>query len=329
MRTGSSPKMSKLKQMRKVIGIGETVLDIIFKNERPVSAVPGGSVYNGIISLGRAGVPAAFISEVGDDRIGRRTVDFLKENGVDASNVNMFKGSKSPVSLAFLNDNNDAEYIFYKDHPHDRLDYICSEINRDDIVMLGSYYAVNPVIRPQVAALMNHARSNGAIIYYDVNFRSSHANEVMKLTPNILENFEYADIVRGSHDDFKVMYKMETSDKVYNSEISFYCKKFIYTNGAQPVELHAEGGFRKSYPVTATSTVSTIGAGDNFNAGLVYGMMRYGVTRDVIDRGLGEELWDKVIECAQKFSANCCKSIDNSIDKEFGEAMRKEALQAG
>ena len=54
MRTGSSPKMSKLKQMRKVIGIGETVLDIIFKNERPVSAVPGGSVYNGIISLGRA-----------------------------------------------------------------------------------------------------------------------------------------------------------------------------------------------------------------------------------------------------------------------------------
>ena len=115
------------------------MLDIIFKNERPVSAVPGGSVYNGIISLGRAGVPAAFISEVGDDRIGRRTVDFLKENGVDASNVNMFKGSKSPVSLAFLNDNNDAEYIFYKDHPHDRLDYICPEINRDDIVMLGSY----------------------------------------------------------------------------------------------------------------------------------------------------------------------------------------------
>lgn len=36
-----------------------------------------------------------------------------------------------------------------------------------------------------------------------------------------------------------------------------------------------------------------------------------------------------MIECAQKFSANCCKSIDNSIDKEFGEAMRKEALQAG
>ena len=38
--------------MRKVIGIGETVLDIIFKNGQPIGAVPGGSVFNGVISLG-------------------------------------------------------------------------------------------------------------------------------------------------------------------------------------------------------------------------------------------------------------------------------------
>lgn len=244
--------------MRKVIGIGETVLDIIFKGGQPVSAVPGGSVYNGIISLGRAGVPAAFISEVGDDRIGEKTVSFLKENGVDATFVSRNKGTKSPVSLAFLNGQNDAEYIFYKDHPHDRLDYITPEINRDDIVMLGSYYAVNPVIRPQVAAILNAARDRGAIIYYDVNFRAAHADEVMKLTPNILENFEYADIVRGSRDDFNVMYRMDTPDKVYNSEISFYCKKFVYTDGAADVELRGDNGLRKSYAVEATETVSTM-----------------------------------------------------------------------
>ena len=32
--------------MRKVIGIGETVLDIIFKDNKPVEAVPGGSTFN-------------------------------------------------------------------------------------------------------------------------------------------------------------------------------------------------------------------------------------------------------------------------------------------
>ena len=43
--------------MRKVIGIGETILDIIFRGGQPTAAVPGGSVFNGIVSLGRIGVP--------------------------------------------------------------------------------------------------------------------------------------------------------------------------------------------------------------------------------------------------------------------------------
>ena len=55
----------KAKSMRKVIGIGETVLDIIFRNEQPISAVPGGSTFNAIISLGRSGVETGFISETG------------------------------------------------------------------------------------------------------------------------------------------------------------------------------------------------------------------------------------------------------------------------
>ena len=50
--------------MRKVIGIGETVLDIIFKDNQPIGAVPGGSVFNGVISLGRAGVAVLMVAGV-------------------------------------------------------------------------------------------------------------------------------------------------------------------------------------------------------------------------------------------------------------------------
>lgn len=98
--------------MRKVIGIGETILDIIFRDDQPIGAVPGGSMFNGLISLGRSGVDAAFISETGNDRVGRRIISFLEDNHVDASNISVYPEAKSPVSLAFLNENNDAEYIF-------------------------------------------------------------------------------------------------------------------------------------------------------------------------------------------------------------------------
>lgn len=310
--------------MRKVIGIGETILDVIFKNDQPIGAVPGGSVFNGVISLGRAGVNASFISETGNDRIGRKIIKFMEDNHVDASNINVYPEAKSPVSLAFLNDRNDAEYIFYKDHPHDRLDFIFPEIQPDDIVMYGSFYAVNPVIRPQMFAFLEHAHRQGAILYYDVNFRASHANEVMKVTPNILENLEFADIVRGSKEDFEVMYNKSDADIVYRSQISFYCKNFIYTQGAEPLVLKSVGGLSKEYPVAQTETVSTIGAGDNFNAGFVFGLVKYGITREMLETGVSEELWDQVIGEAQQFAANVCKSINNSVDQAFADGKQRE-----
>ena len=242
---------------------------------------------------------------------------------MNADYINVFPDSKSPISLAFLDEHCNADYLFYKDHPHDRLDFTMPNVQRDDIIIFGSYYAVNPVIRPQVKGFLDYARQQGAIIYYDVNFRPSHANEVMKLTPNILENLELADIVRGSYEDFQVMYKKDDADKVYQAEISFYCKKFIYTQGALPVELRAEGGLKKSYPVPTTGkVVSTIGAGDSFNAGVAYGLIKNGITRDIIDSGLSEAQWDSIIESGLAFSADSCKSLNNYISEDFGKQMR-------
>ena len=79
---------------------------------------------------------------------------------------------------------------------------------------------------------------------------------------------------------------------------------------------------KKSYPVHNTNIVSTIGAGDNFNAGFIFGMLKYGITRDDLLRGLTEEQWDKAINCGLDFSADCCKDIFNYVSREFGEQMK-------
>lgn len=314
--------------MRKVIGIGETILDIIFRDEQPVGAVPGGSMFNGLISLGRAGLNASFISETGDDRVGKRIISFMEQNNVDASNISVYPEAKSPISLAFLNENNDAEYIFYKDHPHDRLEFVTPDIQPNDIVMFGSFYAINPVIRPQMQAFLEYAHQKGAILYYDVNYRASHKNEVVKVTANILENFELADIIRGSSEDFEVMFNKTDADSVYRAQIDFYCKNFIYTQGGAPIEFRAKGGFAKQYAVPDTKTVSTIGAGDNFNAGFVYGLIKYGVTREMLEEGVAEDVWDSVISEANQFAANVCTSINNSIDMEFAKKKQQELEMA-
>ena len=303
--------------MRRVIGIGETILDVIFRDQKPTAAVPGGSVFNGLISLGRIGVDVVFISETGNDRVGKSILDFMEQNNVSADHVNVFPDGKSPISLAFLDENSDADYIFYKDYPKQRLDVEMPKIQEDDIVVFGSYYALNPVLREKMLEFLTMAKEAKAIIYYDVNFRSSHKDEAIKLAPTIIENLEYADIVRGSTEDFLNMYKIGEVDKVYKDKIMFYCPHFICTAGPDEVSLRTKG-ISKNYPVEPLLPVSTIGAGDNFNAGLIYGFLKYDIRyRDIMT--LSEHYWDKIIACGLEFSAEVCGSFDNSISKEFAQ----------
>lgn len=306
--------------MRKVIGIGETILDILFRDGQPQAAVPGGSVYNAVISRGRMGQNVTFISETGNDRVGEMILANMRENGVDTANVNVFPEGKSPVSLAFLNERNDAEYIFYKDYPRQRLEVNMPEISSDDIIMIGSYFAITPVLRDKVKELLDRARDAGAIIYYDVNFRSTHANEAIKLMPTIIENFEYADILRGSTEDFQNMFRQPDADKVYSNHVGFYCPNFICTDADGDVRLRTKH-VCKDYPVTPLKAVSTIGAGDNFNAGVVYGLLKYRVRRADLAE-LTEADWDAIIRCGMDFSADVCKSVSNSVSKEFAESYR-------
>lgn len=311
--------------MRKVIGIGETILDIIFRNNQPIAAVPGGSAFNSIISLGRAGVNSSFISETGDDKVGENIINFLKENHVDASYISIYPDTNSPISLAFLDEKNDAQYIFYKDHPHDKFSMNCPEIEPDDIVMFGSFYAINPVIREQFYSFIKTAYEKGAILYYDINFRKSHTKDLVKTMSNILENFELCDILRGSTEDFENMFQTSDPQKVYHDRIEFYCHQFICTNAGKEITLRTSQ-IEKKYPVKEIETVSTIGAGDNFNAGIIYGMIKYGIMKADIPN-LSEADWDKIINCGQSFAANVCKSIYNSIDPDFGKQLDSSILQ--
>lgn len=306
--------------MKKVIGIGETILDILFKDNQPMKAVPGGSVFNSIISLGRMDASVIFVSEVGSDRVGDIVVNSLVDSGVNASYIYRYDDAKSPVSLAFLDKNNDAEYIFHKGAPATHLDIEFPNIEADDIVIYGSYFVLNPLLRNKVKNFLEYARNRGAILYYDVNFRKNHAAEKLKLSEALIENLEYADVVRGSIDDFNVLYGMNDAVKVYKEKIKFYSPNFICTHGGDGVKLFTRD-FIADYAVPAVDVVSSVGAGDNFNAGVVYGLLSSGVTRDEL-LSLSRNGWDAIIKCGIDFSAHACTLMDNYIEKSWAEAYK-------
>ena len=301
--------------MRKVFGIGETILDIIFRNDQPQKAVPGGSVFNGLISLGRLNVPVSFISELGNDRVGDMIRDFMEDNHITTEFVDRFPDGKSPISLAFLDDDKNANYIFYKDYPAQRLEVPLPKIEKDDIFVLGSYYSLNPVLRTRMVEFLQYAQERKAIIYYDLNFRKAHAHEAIRLMPTVLENLEFADIVRGSDEDFQNLYGKSDAQKVYKEHIQFYCDRFLTTHGANGVNLHTRN-FTRHFDSPQIQPLSTIGAGDNFNAGIIYGLLKYDVRHADLP-SLDQDTWGKIIRCGMDLASEVCQSYDNYVSKEF------------
>ena len=299
--------------MRKVIGIGETTLDIIFRQGQPTAAVPGGSVFNGIVSLARCGVDVTFIGETGRDRVGEITRQFMELNGLPTDHMGWMPAGKSPISLAFLNERNEADYTFYRDYPRQRLDIDLPRVTEDDVVILGSYYALNPVVREKIVDLLERARQCDAIVYYDPNFRSSHKEEAIKLAPTIIENLEYADIVRGSREDFRYMWGLDEADTVYREKVRFYCPNFLYTAGSEGVKLRTRS-LNRNYPVRPIKAVSTIGAGDNFNAGVIMGLLRHDVRRNEL-YDLDASAWDDIVQTGMGFAEQACLTLDNSVPK--------------
>ena len=302
---------------RTITGIGETVLDIVIKEGQALAAVPGGSVFNALVSLGRTavrdipGVTVEMISRLGDDAVAGIISAFMRENGISDAAMAHFSG-QTPLSLAVLDHNNNATYEFFRDSGSLPFPVPEAEVNKDDLVLFGSVFAIDPGTAPQTRDFIRRARKAGAIVYYDINFRKNHPAKPEEIDVNI----SLSDIVRGSSEDIASLYGTGDAAAVYAERIAPFCPNFICTRGAEDATVFSPG-VCCSFPVAGTEkVVSTIGAGDNFNAGVLYALARDGFTKEAVHR-LSAADWAGIIPTAMRFSANVCGSLFNYVEKGF------------
>lgn len=297
-----------------IYGIGETVLDIIFRSDRPQSAVPGGSTFNSMISLGRSGMPCAMLAQTGDDHVGDMTMDYLRQNGVQAHLMSRCKGMKSHISLAFLNAESDANYTFYKDHNGWSLTPLLTAAEKvtfteKDVLLFGSFFAVNPMVRPAVAHLLHAAHAAGAMVYYDINYRAPHANMLDEIRPYMQENMRMAGVVRGSMDDFRIAFGLSEPNAVYEA-LHTMCQTLIITDGTHPIHVYTPH-LHLQMPAQTIVPVSTVGAGDNFNAGFIHSYAASGLQAD--STCWTETALQQMVASGQAFAREVCMSWENSI----------------
>lgn len=306
--------------MRKIYTIGETVFDIIFKNGKAIDSTPGGAMLNTSVSLGRLNLPVSIVGDYSSDYIGRIIDAFLDENGVNRKYITKYENAQSRLALAFLDNDNNADYSFYKIRKDKKVTIAYPVTTKDDIILFGSFYGIKSDIRSSLKSFLLNAKENGSIIIYDPNFRKAHLNILPEIYPYIMENIEMADIVKGSDEDFENIFATKTP-KDTHAKISKEVKlnNFIYTANKFGVDIVSKNN-TSHYSVPGINPISTVGAGDTFNAGLIYGLLKYNITTENIN-DIEKNIWDKIIKIAIDFSIDVCMSYNNYLSKEFVSKM--------
>jgi len=300
--------------------LGESLMDIIFENDGKITAKAGGSMLNLSVSLGRAGKPVSLLSELGDDKVSEQVLDFLEKNNVETGGIRKYENQPASVALAFLDENKKPTYSIHKSYPAKRLLQLPKQLTKEDILIFGSFYSLDAEIREQLKAFTEFAKSCGVLLIYDPNIRQAHHFGTEATLVSLRENLAIADIIKGSDEDFENIFGRFEESFVLD-ELRKLNKEatIVFTRGGLGSKAFCENS-KVEVKAEKIDVLSTIGAGDNFTAGMVFYLSSLPREKRNPKHLSGEEL-QKMLRTASRFSANVCQSLDNYISHDFANSL--------
>lgn len=215
--------------MKKVAVVGSSALGINAADGHPISMSPEGRMLQTAIHLADKGVQVTFVSEAARDRVGDFIVGHLAAHGVTTSSIDRYAGGHTPLNLHFLPDAEHAKShtVRYRVYPEDAFDAVWPRIDRDDIVVMGDYFAVAPRNIKFIREFVGSCRQRRALVVYAPGFDIHEGKQLTPVKPSLLDNLELADFVVATEAELREFFCSKDLDSAYRDSISFYCPNFI------------------------------------------------------------------------------------------------------
>jgi sugar/nucleoside kinase (ribokinase family) len=213
----------------------------------------------------RLGLKVAFVGKCGDDVFGRFMLDEMQKRGVDVGNVIIVPGGATGLTVS-LNRGNDRAMLTHLG--------LIAELQASDIadsllaqarhLHVASYF-LQTKLQPDLTALFKRARSLGLTASLDTNYDPSEQwrgfDELLSITDVFLPNETEALSITKTND-------VESAARQLAAKTKLVAVKL----GADGAVGCANDSVTRvnSIPV---KVVDTVGAGDSFDAGFIYGYL--------------------------------------------------------
>ncbi|WP_077325283.1 sugar kinase [Virgibacillus siamensis] len=269
--------------MNDVITIGEAMITFNPGSTGPMKFVNtfekriGGAELNLAIGCARLGLKAGWISRLGDDEFGKYIKTFVRGEGIDVSEVKLVHGYPTSLNFKEIMEDGSGRTFYYRDKSPllsmgaDDLDE--GYFQQAKILHItGVFAAVDAKNVEILKRAITLAKKHGLKISFDPNIRlrlwsKEKAKQVLsEFLPHVdilLAGQEEMDIIMGEKDPIRII------EKAKDLGISYVAVK----QGANGAVGYHDGKVVEAASVKASKVADTVGAGDGFNAGILYGIL--------------------------------------------------------
>lgn len=288
-----------------LISCGDALIDFVpTRNadgrEAAMPAV-GGSCLNVAIGMARLGAPTSFLGGISTDMFGQMIADHAAASNVE---LDLSTRSDHQTTLAFVRIvAGESHYAFYDAETATRnWTYRRGTIPfaRIEAVHVGSTTLVNDRGAAETKALIGDAQASSTISF-DPNCRPNLVKDKPAYVARMAEFAGYADLIKMSDVDFAYLFGDELYQQRATALLEQGASLVVVTRGNNgAIAWHAGAG---QIEVTApmVAVVDTIGAGDSFQAALLFALHKQGrLTRESLKDASADEL-----RRGLSFAANC------------------------
>ncbi|MDR2785976.1 MAG: carbohydrate kinase [Treponema sp.] len=255
-----------------VVSLGELLIDFTQTGISPMGMRlfeqnPGGAAANVLCALAKLGKKTAFIGKVGQDIHGAFLRETLKDNGVDISGLVEDPSVFTTLAFVELAVSGERSFSFARKPGADtrlRPEELKRELLEEARVFhFGSLSLTDEPARSAVLEAIRIAKSAGAIISYDPNYRSSLWSDEKVAIETMYGVLCYADCVKLSEEEATYLTGEKNHEKAAEIIIDEGPSCVVVTLGSHG----ADAVTRKNnvyVPVMDVPVIDTTGAGDSF-----------------------------------------------------------------
>jgi len=262
-----------------VVCFGEIIADFIPVGERAFKLCFGGAPMNTAIACSRLGLEAAAMAAVGRDPFGEFLLETLKANRVNVENVRV---TGYRTTLAFVSRlRGENTFLFYRRPWVVSADTELKLDERDlDTASKATVFHFTGLplshkpLREDALGMIEELGKRNVTVSFDPTYRPDSWGSREEAREVMLDAASRSDAVLATVKEYNLLFEEENVEEIFKECRRIGAKLVGVKMGGRGSALgdRLSAWFMEAYPV---EIVDTVGAGDAWNAGVIYGLVKH------------------------------------------------------